>query len=60
MAWPMHLKQRHRDHVVHRWERPPQVEEGQIALVHAPRAGVLLEHRAADADQPEDVVDQPV
>ncbi len=45
MAWPMHIRHRH-DHDQYRWERPPQVEEGQTALVHAPTATALLERQA--------------
>jgi hypothetical protein len=49
MAWPMHLTHRHQSDTLmdpYRWERPPQVEEGQTARVHAPRATALLEGRA--------------
>ncbi len=50
MAWPMHLN--HRQHDEYSWERPPRVEEGQTAEVHAPRAAVLLERMSAMPDAP--------
>ena len=50
MAWLMNTHRRD-DHDQYRWERPPQVEEGQTALVHAPRAASLLEHPTATDDQ---------
>lgn len=49
MAWPMHLNRRRQVDTLmdqYRWERPPQVEEGQVASVRAPRATALLERRA--------------
>ncbi len=59
MAWPMHTHHRD-DHDQYRWERPPQVEDGQTARVHAPRATALLERQAARPQGAEQSLDADV
>lgn len=50
MAWAMQIHHHHDriDTLMERsrWERPPQVEDGQTARVHAPRATALLVRQA--------------
>lgn len=59
MAWTMHIHHRD-DHDQYRWERPPHVEDGQTALVHAPRAKALLERQEARPDRAERSLDSGV
>lgn len=55
MAWPMHLNHRQRDE--YRWERPPRMEDGQKAEVHAPRAVALLARRTGASERPDRPLD---